>query len=162
MKSVFFTGHRDKKISRIDLAILLMLLNECINLGVLDFYSGGAQGWDAYFAYFITVLRDDDYFNVKLHLVLPCPPNEQTEGWADKDIKLYDYILKSADSVEIVSPHYDKNCMRKRNERLVELGDICLCYYNEKRRRSGTGQTVRMAEKAGKGVINIYPKLTES
>ncbi len=34
--------------------------------------------------------------------------------------------------LEIVSPHYDKNCMKKRNERLVELGDICLCYYNKK------------------------------
>ena len=46
--------------------------------------------------------------------------------------------------------------MKKRNARLAELGDICICYYNEKDFRSGTGQTVRMAEKAGKRIINMY------
>ena len=156
MKKVFCTGHRDKKVNPIDLETLVILLSECINLGVLDFYSGGARGWDTYFAYFVIILRDDDYFNVKLHLVLPCPPEEQTADWDPKDIEMYEYILEAADSVEIVSPHYDKNCMKKRNERLVELGEICLCYYNEKRRRSGTGQTVRMAEKKGKGIVNFY------
>ena len=45
--------------------------------------------------------------------------------------------------------------MKKRNQRLVELGDICVCCYNENRIRSGTGQTVRIAEKQGKEIINI-------
>lgn len=161
MKTVFFTGHRSSKIYTEDLYSLVRLLRKFISEGTVDFYAGGAKGWDMIFADMVLRFREDKVPLVKLHLVLPCPPEEQTAKWNAYDKEEYQDILEAADSVEIVSEHYDKNCMKKRNERLVELGYICLCYYNEKRIRSGTGQTVRLAEKQGKKIINLYAERKE-
>ena len=156
MKTVFFTGHRTKSFHTDDLRSLARLLRNFAKEGTIDFYAGGAKGWDMTFADMVLRMREKHVPLIKLHLVLPCPPEEQTAKWNKYDKEEYQEILEAADSVEIVSEHYDKNCMKKRNERLVELGDICLCYYNEKRIRSGTGQTVRIAEKNGREIINFY------
>ena len=59
-----------------------------------------------------------------------------------------------ADTVEICSEHYFDGCMKLRNQRLVDLTDVCVCYYSGKQ-RSGTGQTVRMAERQGKVIVNL-------
>ena len=155
MKKVFFTGHRTETFYKEDLFKVVRLLRKFASEGIVEYYAGGALGWDMTFESLVLALREKHFPDIKLHLVLPCPPEEQTAGWEDYDIEEYQDILKAADSVEIVSDHYDKNCMKKRNERLVELGDICVCYYNEKRTRSGTAQTVRIAEKQGKKIINI-------
>lgn len=156
MKKVFFTGHRGYAIEPEKIYKLARLLCEFVKEGTVDFYAGGARGWDMTFENMVLSMREKYFDFMKLHLVLPCPPEEQTAGWDIDDKEEYQRILEAADSVEIVSDHYDKNCMKKRNERLVELGDVCLCYYNENRVRSGTGQTVRIAEKQGKEIINLF------
>lgn len=161
MKKIFFTGHRAKTFYHEDMSRLAKLLSKLISEGAEDFYVGGAFGWDCIFETYILIRRKTSSPNIKLHLVLPCPPEEQTKNWIEEDKEKYQDVLDKADSVEIVSPHYDKSCMKKRNERLAELGDVCVCYYNKKRARSGTGQTVRMAEKMGKKIINIYVERTE-
>ena len=155
MKTVFFTGHRKFTVNINEFYKIAKLMKKLISEGISDFYAGGALGWDMNFENMILIMREKYFPFLKLHLVLPCPPEEQTAGWDIDDIEEYQRILEAADSVEIVSEHYDKNCMKKRNKRLVELGDICVCYYNEKNTRSGTGQTVRIAEKQGKEIINI-------
>ena len=157
MKKVFFTGHRIFKASDETIGNLVAVLIKLIWEGSIDFYGGGALGWDMLCEKAVLKLRKE-IPDIKLHLILPCPPEEQTAFWGMAQIEEYQKILKSADSVEIVSEHYDKNCMKKRNERLVELGDFCVCYYNEKHRRSGTAQTVRLAEKNGKEIINLFNK----
>lgn len=155
MKTVFFTGHRRYTLEPEKVYKLARLLSEFVKEGTEDFYAGGARGWDMTFENMVLSMRDKYFDFLKLHLILPCPPEEQTADWDIDDKEEYQRILKAADSVEIVSEHYDKDCMKKRNERLVELGDICLCYYDKKKIRSGTGQTVRMAEKQGKKIINL-------
>lgn len=155
MKKVFFTGHRIFKANDETIGNLVAVLIKLISEGSTDFYGGGALGWDMLCENAVLKLREE-FPDIKLHLILPCPPEEQTAFWLMAQIEEYQKILKSADSVEIVSKHYSKDCMKKRNERLAELGDVCVCYYNEKRRRSGTGQTVRLAEKSGKEIINLF------
>lgn len=91
--------------------------------------------------------------NIKLHLILPYNEDERTYGWTSENKAEYHRILLASDSIEYVSEQYTKNCMKKRNARLVELSDCCICYY--KIWRSGTGQTVRMAETKGIRIINI-------
>ena len=154
MKKVFFTGHRIFKANDETIGNLVAVLIKLISEGSRDFYAGGALGWDMLCEKAVLKLRDE-FPDIKLHLILPCPPEEQTAFWLIIQIEEYHKIIKAADNVEIVSEHYGKNCMKKRNERLVELGDVCVCYYNEKKIRSGTGQTVRIAEKQGKEIINI-------
>lgn len=156
MNSCCFTGHR--QISDTELfAKLKKVLRELIERGVTDFYAGGALGWDTLCAKAVLELRED-FGQIKLHLLLPCPPQEQTEDWTKEQKAEYDRILKAADSIKTVSPAYSRECMKKRNERLAAMGDICVCYYSEARRRSGTGQTVKMVKGLGKEIINLFEK----
>lgn len=155
MGSCFFTGHRSFSIERDDvLEDLTSLFHILAESGFTDFYCGGAKGWDTYCGFAVKVLKKY-YPQVKLHLVLPCPPEKQTLNWKEDEKEEYNILLKIADSIEIISNDNDKDCMKKRNVRLVELGDICICYFNKKDTRSGTAQTVRMAQKANKTVLNM-------
>lgn len=65
--------------------------------------------------------------------------------------------------MEQVSERYYNGCMKARNARLVELAtDYCICYWNPKDFRSGTGQTVHMAQKKGIEVINLFVSASNS
>ena len=117
---------------------------------------GGAVGWDALAALTVLKLRES-YPEVKLHLVLPCPFDEQSAKWIEAQKTEYLHIFGLDDSVEQVSDRFYNGCMKARNARLVELAsDYCICYWNPKDFRSGTGQTVRMAQKKGIEVINLF------
>lgn len=155
MKTVFFTGHRTVNYDREVFKKYKALMIELIKNGATDFYVGGTKGWDMMFASTVLNLRENHVPLIKLHLVLPCPPEEQTARWNVYDKQNYWKILEEADSVEIVSEHYSRDCMKKRNKRLAELGEVCVCCYDEKMFHSGTGQTVRLAEKKEKKIINI-------
>ncbi len=153
-KSVCFTGHRNiKKTAELKKALikqLVMLFDE----GADVFYAGGAVGWDMLCERVVIELREK-YPHIKLHLVLPCPADEQTAKWNESDKREFMELLLVADMVELCSDHYYDGCMKVRNQRLVDLSDVCVCYYNESNKRSGTGQTVRMAEKKNICIINL-------
>ncbi|MGN0608767.1 MAG: SLOG family protein [Oscillospiraceae bacterium] len=156
MRSCCFTGHRKiqitENLTRILSNNLCCLIEE---YGVTDFYSGGAVGWDTLCAQTVINLRRK-YPQIRLHLILPCCEEQQTAAWSGRQKAEYREILAAADSVEFISENYYNGCMKKRNARLVELADFCVCYYNEKNSASGTGQTVRMALKKHIILINLY------
>lgn len=155
MKTCCFTGHRNIKVNDILLTRLNVVLISLIQNGVTDFYAGGALGWDILCEKSVINLRKK-YPHIRLHLILPCSNQEQTEKWTDMERSAFYEILNLADSVEYTSKHYSANCMKIRNERLVMSSDFCVCYYNENRKRSGTGQTVRMAEVKCSKIINLF------
>ena len=156
VRSICFTGHRH--IARTELPALLKelrrVLETAIPQGFVDFYAGGALGWDTYCAQTVLDLREE-YPCIALHLVLPCSRGEQTAHWTEAQKAAYDCIFREADSCEFVSEEYTKSCMRLRNQRLVELADCCICYCSDPAGRSGTAQTVRMAKQKGIPVINL-------
>lgn len=157
MKSVCFTGHRnisfDSKLEKILEKVIRLLIKS----GAEDFYCGGALGFDTYCAE--TVLKvKQSVPQIRLNLILPCSEEQQTLKWSEAEKKTFREIREKADKVEYTAMDYSRNCMKIRNKRLVDLADICICYYNENKRISGTGQTVRMAEKKGIGVVNIFKK----
>ena len=152
MKTCCFTGHRIIKITPELVQRLRDTIIKLIEQGVTDFYNGGAIGFDMLCAETIIALKAE-YKDIELHMLLPCPPEEQVKGWNNTQIARYEKILNVADSVTVVSEHYTRDCMKQRNERLVELADHCICYCTNP--RSGTGQTVRMAEEKGIDVINM-------
>ena len=151
MKKICFTGHRNIKITPGIKFKLSEVIENFIKKGVEDFYAGGAIGWDMLCETTVLKLKKN-YPQIKLYLILPCPPEQQTKGWSDSNKIIYNNILSSADS-EICSLSYYNGCMAKRNQRLVDLSDICICYC--KNFRSGSGQTIRMAEKKGLEIINL-------
>ena len=156
MTRICFTGHRQ---IRNDGTLTIRLEETLRNLieqhGATDFYSGGAIGWDTLCAETVLKLRST-YPHIRLHLVLPCCEAEQTASWNSIQKETYHKILSAADSVEFVSEHYYDGCMKKRNARLIEHADCCVCYYNEKRSASGTGQTVRMALNRNMTIVNLF------
>ena len=156
-KSVCFTGHSKVKITNELISLLNETLISLIENGATDFYAGGALGWDMLCEQAIIDLRKK-FPQIKLHLVLPCSSEEQTAKWNDIQKAEYQIILNAADMIEYTSDHYYDGCMKIRNARLTELADCCVCYYDN-RSRSGTGQTVRMAERKGIKIINLTQML---
>ncbi len=157
-RSACFTGHRTIKA---DISTFSALLSSVIEMliadkGVTDFYAGGAYGFDAVSAFSVLHLKEN-YPEVKLHLILPCSKEEQSRKWTAEQKAELEKLLGLTDIVEYVSDRYYNGCIKARNVRLVELAsDDCICYWNPKNFRSGTGQTVRMAQKKGIAVINLF------
>ena len=152
MKSVCFTGHRrisqtEELKTRLRLTLISFIENGCT-----DFYAGGALGWDTLCEETVIALREE-YPQIKLHLVLPCSPAEQTAKWSSPQRVRFQNILTAADDVQYTAEHYSASCMKRRNERLVELSECCICYCTDF--QSGTGQTVRIAERNGIKIYNL-------
>ena len=123
--------------------------------GVMDFYSGGADGVDCWASLIVLELRQKNPA-LKLHLLLP--HKGQADRWSNSAQERYRLILDQADSVEYVSQEYYEGCMLDRNLRLVEAAGLLLAVYNGER-RGGTAATVRYAQKRGKKIIILDPIL---
>lgn len=157
IRSACFTGQRKLTgdILHLKEQLYEVLENAVLNKKITDFYCGAAIGFDEICSETVIKLRYK-YPQIKLHLILPCPPNEQTAKWNKLQQAAYMQILSSADTVEQTSQYYYNGCMKKRNARLVELADCCFCYLNPNKQRSGTAQTVRMALNKNITVINFF------
>ena len=147
-----FTGHRNvKDADRVKLALIDATENMAEN-GVSVFVCGGALGFDTLAAQAVLELKER--YPVKLCLYLPC--DNQTEGWDVADAEEYERIKALADEVFYVNHGKGTaSLMKKRNRAMVEAADYCICYLNGEQ-RSGTAQTVRMAEEKGIEIINLY------
>lgn len=154
MNNVSFTGHREIDAETLR-EPLYATLEGLISSGSDMFFTGGASGFDTLAALTVLDLKVM-YPWISLVLVLPCSPEEQTRSFSRELRETYFEILHSADKVEFVSDHFTKECMKQRNQRLIDYADICVCCYDERRSASGTGQTLRMAEKKGVKIINLY------
>lgn len=160
MKLIAFTGHRSISKSAVEplKMALRATLNELIQHGAMNFNVGGANGFDTIAAQTVLELKRNN-LKINLHLVLPCCREDQTANWKLEDIEKYDRIFAFADSVEYISNKYYDGCMRARNARLIAIADCCICYFNPQKYASGTGQTIRLANRKGIPVINIMDKL---
>ena len=99
-KSACFTGHRTIKTDMNSFsALLLSVIEQMItDRNITDYYAGGAYGFDAIAS--LSVLRlKEKYPEVRLHLILPCPFDEQSAKWNEAQKAEYQHILGLADSV---------------------------------------------------------------
>lgn len=156
-KNCCFTGHRQAALTEpLKKRLTDGLRGLITEYNTHDFYAGGAAGWDMLCEETVLKLREEFPF-IRLHLVLPCSAEEQTARWDEALRMRYYDILKRADTAEYVSLMYTKDCMKLRNARLVEYSDCCVCYYDKNGSvRSGTGQTIRMAESKGIRIFNLF------
>ena len=158
-----FTGHRPKSFpwDYDESAPSCILLKEVLatqisalaEQGVTDFLSGMAQGTDLWCAQIVLDLRKTDPA-LKLHCVLPCKGQESK--WTASAQERYRSILAQANEVVYVGQEYNRDCMLKRNRYLVDHSSILLAVYNGTW-RSGTGATVRYAQKLKREIIIIDP-----
>ncbi len=161
MYRISFTGYRPEKLPFfgeddpmcVDLKQRLSKqIGRLINDGADEFYTGMALGVDTWAAESV-LEHKKTHPDIKLIAVLPCP--EQTDRWTSADKARYKTILGQCDRTMMISPHYDKNCMLRRNRALVELCDVLIAVYDGK--RGGTQYTVNFAKNSGKITIVIPP-----
>ena len=165
MKICAFTGHRPKSFSWKDnetapgCILLKETLAEQIKLlagrGVTEFLSGMAQGVDLWAAEIVLDLKKRNPA-LRLHCILPCEGQEDV--WPTSEQERYHSILRQADEVIYVNREYSSDCMLARNRYLIEHSSVLLAVYNGSC-RSGTGMTVRYAQKLGREIIIIDPVL---
>ncbi len=158
-----FTGHRPKSFpwGYDENAPSCVLLKEVLasqisalaEQGVTDFLSGMAQGVDLWCAQIVLDLRKKNPA-LKLHAILPCEGQERK--WTASAQEHYRSILAQANEVIYVGQEYSRNCMLKRNRYLVDHSSILLAVYNGTY-QSGTGMTVRYAQRLKREIIIIDP-----
>lgn len=140
-----FSGHRviqQEILPQIEIAVEKAVI-ELISKGVIFFGSGGALGFDQIAAETILRLKKE-YPHIRLVMVLPCPPEQQSLKWNDEQKKRYFNILEQADKVRVLSPQYTNNCMLDRNRHMVDNSAYLVCYLRKS--SGGTFYTVNYAE----------------
>lgn len=150
-----FTGHR--KIPFFNYVIkkrLEMLISELVSKDVIYYCAGGELGFDTLAAEVVLKMKKT-YPQIKLILVLPC--KNQTKGWKDKDIEVYENIKSKCDKYIYTAQNYYAGCMFKRNRFLVDNSNFCICYLTEK--SGGTAYTVNYAKRQGLIVNNVAEKI---
>lgn len=150
--SCCFTGHRkippekfDEISQRLENTII-----ELFNSGYIDFYSGGALGFDTLAAQIILKYKTK-HPNIRLILVLPC--KNQARRWSESDKLIYESIKNGADKIIYTADAYFRGCMHKRNRYLVEHSCLCVCYLNKS--TGGTAYTVNYAADKHIEILNI-------
>lgn len=157
-RTCFFTGHRklpsDKK-EKIRQSIKQNIEKLIVSYDVRNFISGGALGFDTMAAEAVTELKML-YPHIKLYMYIPC--RNQDVLWSQDDKKKYEDMLSVSDEVLYISDKpYSKDCMNKRNLKMIEDAFFCIAFCINS--RSGTGFTVRNAVEAHKQVFNIADEL---
>lgn len=161
-----FTGHRPKRSSMRYLegeAVYEALLDvldrailEIYDQGARNFLCGMADGFDLVAAKRVLALRRTGRLKSDAHLIAVQPfPNHISIINGSRWQQDYAEVLQCADDVCVVSKEYSDNVFSRRNTFMVERSDWVIAYWNGAW-NSGTGQTVRMAEKAERTVVNLY------
>lgn len=152
-KVACFSGHRKLPSDCTELKNNLeRAVVELIEQGVVFFGNGGALGFDMLAAETFLRLKKD-YQHIKLVMVLPCPPEQQSLKWSDEQKTRYYNILEQADKVRILSPQYTNSCMLERNRHMVAHSGFLICYLRQN--SGGTFCTVNCAERFGLEIIRL-------
>ena len=122
------------------------VVDRLIEEGVTTFISGGALGFDQ-----IIIEKKKSVENVYFMFALPCKNQEAL--WNESQKELYRSLLIHEDEIIYVSDEYEDGFMKKRNQYMVDRSNYCICAFSHY--ISGTGQTVRYAQREGIEIINV-------
>lgn len=151
-KSCCITGHRqifDDDVDKLTLRILSAIY-ECIKSDIVNFYVGGAMGFDMLAIYSIIYLKN--YFpDIALTIIIPCL--NFTDNWPEEQISLICDAIDIADEVYYISEDYQTGCTFERNSILIQNSSRCLAYFVDE--EGGTHSTLDQAFRAGLKVINL-------
>ena len=150
-----FTGHRDlPETGSPAYAALLSSLEAAIGDAILSgcrrFIVGGAKGFDLLAGEWILARKKVD---PAITLSVFVPHRGQESAYSPADWMRYRTLLDGADEVLYLSERYHPGCMRERNARMVNDAQFCIAYV--RRSRSGSAQTLKMAEAKGLTVLRI-------
>ncbi len=152
-KTCCFSGHRPEKLFGADkgvsseevrrlMSLVALEIHETIEAGYDTFITGMARGIDLWAA---RLVSEEKARNPKIKLVCAIPYHGHGSELLGEE--KYDYImLKSlADKIVYVSERSCRECMQKRNKYMVRNSAKLIAVVSDY--RSGTGQTIRLAQK---------------
>lgn len=152
--SVCFSGHRI--IPALQRNRLKQWLVEEITKAYADgyriFYCGMAMGFDLLAAKAALSLKKE---LPELRIVAVVPYRDQTARWNAWMKTEYDAVLRSIDEVILLSEHYYKDCLLRRNDYMVSHSSRLIAWYDGKP-MGGTSYTCRKARADGIRMINLY------
>lgn len=124
--------------------------------GVRRFYVGGALGVDLWSGEILLRMREQpEYADVQIVLAIPFEGHDN--GW-DERSRTRLAFLKRYSEVIVIGTNAGAASYKKRNQFMINHADCLLAVYdNNRTMRSGTGQTVHIAEKKGIPIIFIHP-----
>lgn len=161
MYKVSFTGYRPEKLrffgkdDPMFIDFIERLREKIFKLaddGAGVFISGMALGSDTYCAEIVLELKKK-YPKIKLIAAIPC--SDQADRWSAEQKAYYQELLEKCDECVVLSSHYYKGCMQKRNRYLVDNCDVLLAIFDGK--PGGTKNTVDYAQKIGRKIEFISP-----
>lgn len=146
-RTACFTGHRMAKlppgmVRRVVLSMLYEEIRSAVKCGVDTFYTGMAAGIDLYAADYVIRLREQ---YPQLRLICVKPFADCGNSLRGDDRYHFNSVLAEADAVLELSDRYYNYCYRFRNQFMVDHSDLLIAVVSEM--RSGTGQTIRMAQR---------------
>ncbi len=152
--TICFTGHRKEKLpfkgdenTEYITALKSMLFEtilDHIKLGFDRFIIGGANGIDLW-AGEIVMYHKTKYPNIKIILALPT--KDHGKNFVGKDKWIFGNLLVKADKIVFVSEKYHRGCMKLRNQYMIDNSSKLIAVISEQ--KSGTGQTINLANKKG-------------
>lgn len=170
MKTACFSGHRPEKfyiggkedpstVAKIKSMLYLAVLEAVRDKGYRRFISGMARGVDLWACEVVLKLKKA-YPDIELICALPY--RDHGKNFRGQDRYLFNISLESCRKAIAVSENYDRDCMRKRNYFMVDHSSLLIAVYSES--KSGTGQTIRYAQKRGidTNIINASMGIIET
>ena len=152
-KTCCFTGHRSltaaekgRAAARIKQAVRALAA-----VGVTNFITGGALGFDTAAAVTVINLKRSEYPQIKILVAVPF--RAQAARWKYADRALYNTVLEAADEVVYLFDEYNGNCMGERNRFMVDNSLYCLSYVTKN--FGGSYSTERYALSKGLKVLNL-------
>ncbi len=151
-RTICFSGHRPEKLpdggsetSPKIKAIKSMLYKEILDSadnGFNTFITGLARGVDLWAGEIIMELKAS---GMPIKLVAAAPYKGHGDAFRGKDKYILGNILLKADETVYLSEKYFSGCMKLRNEYMVDRSGKLIAVVSDY--RSGTGQTIRYAQK---------------
>lgn len=153
-KSLAFTGHRTVPVERLDeiRARLVEAVSVASKSGITSFFSGMAMGFDLMAAETVLSLKGR-YPDIRLIAVVPF--RRQSYRWPFMGKERYQKIISQANRVIVLSEHYFKGCLLRRNDFMLEHSCGVIAFYDGKP-YGGTFYTCREARKRCMDIINLY------
>lgn len=150
--TVCFSGHRPEKlpcggadfsnVTRVIKSILYKEILDCVKNGYSVFVTGLARGVDLWAGEIILELKAK---GMPIKLIAASPYRNHGSSFRGSEKFILGNIFLKADEIVYVSEKYSRDCMRLRNEYMVNRSGKLIAVVSDY--RSGTGQTIRYAEK---------------
>lgn len=165
-KTVCFSGHRPEKLPlcgsssasviRVLKSILYKEILDSISDGCSCFITGLARGVDLWAGEIVLELKAQ---GEDIRLIAVSPYKKHGDSFKGEERFVLGNIMLKADSVIYLGEEYSKGCMQRRNKYMVDNSCRLIAIVSDY--KSGTGSTIRYAEKQGVPVRIINAKKLE-